>query len=450
MMLRPRLLVPVLVLGAVVGAQAPSTADLAQRAHRLSQRLSELGDVEKPSDEQKAQLAAKEKELADLVALCTKGDGFTERHFLEAGSPLLSGFPHEALAISEAGVARFPQSRFLHDHVGYAHTAAAGDRPCAAQLSSLRAGEAAFRKALQCTPDTWHAHMGLYQVLDVLGQCDEALRELDVALKDDEAAAAVRVPWLRRASLLMRGGKPEDAIAVLQGVEPDDDDKVYLSILRLRAAALAKDLTVLDAAAKELRALDDSPRTIVEVADALATAGKKDDALKLLAKRPARTKTWKDDDERIAQIWLQSAAALEVVLKATDLSAKGPLRGALTKSLEHTFLVYDGGNKVDLTSSPLAMATLASNCPRSNEKDWANRIALLLSLRTMADHQPSKLESIAIGTQPNKPAADDVPALLAAARFAVGDPEQGGVLTGLRVLEQVVAPGAAPAKRGGR
>ena len=105
------------VILACVRAQAPSVEDVVRTAHTLAQQLGELADA----DDKKA-LEAKKKELAAFVALCVKGEGFTERHFVEAGSPFVEDEPRAALAISEAGVAKFPQSRFLHDHVGYAHT----------------------------------------------------------------------------------------------------------------------------------------------------------------------------------------------------------------------------------------------------------------------------------------------------------------------------------------
>jgi len=443
-------LVSLLAVAASAIAQAPAPEQLAQQAHGLAQQLAQLGEIEKPSDEQKAQLAAKQQELAVFVATCVKGEGFDAQHFIEASSPLLEGNPQEALAIAEAGIAKFPDSRFLFDHVGFAHSRLAlAMRPTAARLAGLRAAESAFRKALQCKPDTWHAHLGLYQVLDHLGTCDEALRELDTAQKDAEGAAALTVPWRRRATLLMRSGKAKDAIAILKAATPGDDDEVDRQILLLRAAALAKDAATMEATTKQLRGADDSPRMLVEVADALACAGRKDDALKLLGARPARSK-FETEDERVEQLHLQSAAALELVLKTTDWGAKGPTRVALTKALGHSFNVMDPSSKppknVDLSSSPAAMASLCANQPASEPKDWGNRILLVLCLRALPGYKPEKFESTALGAQRAKASVDDIPALIAAARFAIGDPDQTGVLAGARVLEQLAGP-AAPAKK---
>lgn len=439
----------VLAITTTAPAQAPTPLALAQQAHGLMKQIGELEDVEEPSDEQKAQLAQKQKDLAQFVAMCVKGDGFGEQHFVEASSPFIEARPEEGLAISEAGVAKFPESRFLLDHVGFAQSGMAfAMRASAAQLARLRAAEAAFRKALKCKPDTHHAHIGLYQVLDHLGECDEALRELDTTLKHPEGAASLNLTWLRRASLLIRSGKAKDATAVLKEAAADDDDKMDLQIMRLRAAAIAKDVAGIEAAAKELRAIADSPRTLVEIADALAFAGKKDDALKLLAKRPARSK-FETEEERIAQQHLQSAEALELVLKTTDWGVKGPTRVALTKALGHTFTVVDSSAKppkLDLSSSPLAMASLLVNKPVTAPKDWGNRILLVLCLRAMAGYEPGKLEKVALGAQRVQPDAEDVAALLVDARFAVGDTEQTGVLTGMRVLEQLAGT-AAPAKK---
>ena len=70
----------------------------------------------------------------------------------------------------------------------------------------------------------------------------------------------------------------------------------------------------------------------------------------------------------------------------------------------------------------------------------------MLCLRAMAGYEPGKLEKVALNAQRHQPDAGDVAALLVAARFAVGDTEQTGVLTGMRVLEQL-AGAAVPAKR---
>ncbi|HZN38494.1 MAG TPA: tetratricopeptide repeat protein [Planctomycetota bacterium] len=420
-----------------VRAQTPSVEDVARTAHKLAQQLGELADA----DDKKA-LEAKKKELVEFVTLCVKGEGFTERHFVEAGSPLLEGERQAALAISEAGVARFPQSRFLHDHIGYARTGLANaEPPSAARVAGLRSAEAAFRKALECTPDTWHAHVGLYQVLEHLGYCDEALRELDTALKHAEAGATLGVIWLRRAGLLMRSERAKDALAVLKAVAPADDEKVDLQIMVLRATALAGDAAATQAAANALRTLESSPRTLVEAADALAYAGKKDDALKLLAQRPKRGK-FESDEEREAQLYSQSAEAMEAFLKATDFSPGSPLRAALTKALDHHFVVMGaGGKQDDLAGSPLMMTKLlgGSSMPEEPIKDWGNHVLFVLSMRALPAHKPTPAEKQLVDMMKKDrwPTADDIPGRLLALRAAVGEPDHAGALTALRAVEKL-------------
>ena len=76
----------VLAIATTTLAQAPTPAALAQQAHDLAAKIGALEDVEEPTDEQKAQLAQKQMDLAAFVAMCVKGDGFGEQHFVEASS----------------------------------------------------------------------------------------------------------------------------------------------------------------------------------------------------------------------------------------------------------------------------------------------------------------------------------------------------------------------------
>ena len=441
MQMKPSTLVALAVAAFVptrLPAQAPSVQDIAKTAHTLAQQLGELRD----DGDKKDALAAKKKELAAFVALCVKGEGFTEQHFVEASSPLIEDEWQAGLAISEAGTAKFPQSRFLHDHVGAGrHLGALAERPSAARVAGLNSSEAAWRKALQCKPDTWHAHFGLYQVLEHLGYCDEALRELDTALKNAEAKKAINVQWLRRAGLLMRTERAKEALAVLAAAVPEDDeDKVAVQIMVLRATALAGDAEATQAAANALRTLESSPRTLVEAADALAYAGKKPEALALLAQRPKRAKP-ESEEQREAQLYSQSAEAMEAFLKATDHSPGGPLRAALTKALDHHFLTMEGGKQEDFASSPLMMSKLlgSPSMPEEPIKDWGNHVLFVLSMRAVPAYKPSPAEKkLADMLKKDRwPTADDIPCRLLELRKAVGEPDEVGALTALRAVEKL-------------
>lgn len=438
------------VVLASVRAQTPSVEDVMRKAHTLAKQLAELRDAD--DKDKQAQLPPKQKELAEFVALCVKGEGFTEQHFVEAGNPFLRAEWPAALAISEAGITRFPESRFLHDHVGIARSNGAfAEPPSAARVAGLLAAEAAFRKALQCTPDTWHAHAGLYQVLEQLGYCDEALRELDAALKSPEAATTINVQWQRRAGLLMRSERAKDALAVLKEVNPEDDEKVDVQVMVLRATALCGDAAATQAAANALRSLESSPRTLVEAADALAYVGKKADALKLLAQRPPRGK-FESDEEREAQLYSQSAEAMEAFLKATDFSPGGPLRAALTKALDHHFFFMAGGKQNDFANSPLMMTKLlgGTNMPEEPIKDWGNHVLFVLSMRALPAHKPTAAEQQFADMMKNDrwPTADDIPARLLALRAAIGEPDAIGALTALRAVEKLdPKPPPSPTKK---
>jgi len=431
---------------------AMPVAQLADTAQRLKARLDRLDEIETPNDAEKERLAATTKELDDLAEWIERQQGFTEQHYVEAGSPFIQSHPQPALRITDAGLKLFATSRFLHDHRGFALTKIAMDlHPCAARMKALQDAEAAFRKALTCKPETWHAHVGLFQALEQLDKCDEALRELAIAEKDPAAKDGFRMPWQLRASVLMRAGKPKDAIKLLTTETIEAADTVDQLVLLVRANALANDAAATQAAITKLRAADTTPRSLIESADALAYLGKKPDALKLLAQRPPIAK-FTNEQERVAQLWSQCGAAMEVFWNATDYSPSGPLRAALTKSLGHSFQLMEAGKQVDLSGSPVLMCKLLEGAAKNagREKEWGNHLLFVLCARAAPAHKPSAgAEQLAIGIYGKDdpiPGLDDVPARLLAMRANLGDTETAGVLTGLRAIEKLNAkPPAAPA-----
>ncbi|HEU4419899.1 MAG TPA: hypothetical protein VFT55_13285, partial [Planctomycetota bacterium] len=256
-----------------------------------------------------------------------------------------------------------------------------------------------------------------------------------------EAGATINVTWLRRVGLLMRTDRAKEALAVLKSVTPEDDQKVDVQIMVLRATALAGDAAATLAAANALRSLESSPRTLVEAADALAYAGKTDEALKLLAQRPKRGK-FASDEEREAQLYSQSAEAMEAFLTAADFSPGGPLRAALTKALDHHFVVMGaGGKQDDLAGSPLMMTKLlgGSGMPEEPIKDWGNHLLFVLSMRAVPAHKPTPAEQQLVDMMKKDrwPTADDIPGRLLALRAAVGEPDHAGTLTALRAVEKL-------------
>lgn len=441
-----RALLPLIVLAFLPAQDAPPVADLAQRAHGLARQLEQLAQIDQPSDEQQAAGVEAHKALEALVAQIEAMEGLTVEHYVEAGSPLLEDHPAQALRITAAGLKRFPDARFLWDHAGFSHLQLAARSPaCAPFVTELNAAEDAFRKALALLPDTAHAHLGLCQALSLLDRCGEALAQLDLAeplARDDQP---IPDAWRLRTGLLLRAGRARHALAVLK---QQDQDRTDVRVLTLRALALAGDAAGVQAAATKLQESDPGPRSLLEAADALLQVGKKPDALKLLAARPRLTK-WDSEEERTAMILSQSAAALEVVAKATDFTARGPLRAALTKALGHTFTVKDGSAKppkdTDLSGSPAMMGQLLANMPASSEKDWANRVLQVLCIQALPGHQPTPLETMVRGATKDRrvPGPDDVPALLLTLRLGVGDADACGGLAGLRLAERL-GGGKAP------
>jgi hypothetical protein len=444
----------VTVFAPCAAAQAPSPADLAKRAHALAAQLRE------PASEPARVLA--EEKLAAFVAEAT-GDAakdWTAQHFVEAGSPLLQDHAAEALAISEAGAKRFADSRFLWDHVGFARLGlAAENRPGAARVAALQRAKDAFATALKLQPETVHAHVGMFQALDLLDEVDGALRELAaIEAAPVDGKPALPDPGTKRAGLLLRAGKPKDALAALDALgTADADAAVPRAILRVRAYALRKDAAPTMGACRTLLTIEDTPRIRIETADALFFVGDKAAAEKELMRLPPPGK-WETEEQRIAQLCVQSGKALAAYWSATDVAPKGPLRPALAKALGHSFLVMDPSAKpkpkeTDLSASPFAMAHVATQALTADDaqvKNWANRALLVLSLQGQKGYTPPPFEKGILAAAVQDPAKpDDVAGLVLDARRAVGDPDAGCPLSGLHAIERIAGVAAAP-KRAGR
>jgi tetratricopeptide (TPR) repeat protein len=451
----PWLTAGLLTFTAAAAAQAPSPRELAERAHRIAQQHAAADE----SDDRAATKAAAQ-QLATLLDEAKAAKDWTAEHFVEASSPLLGAHPAEGLAISEAGLKLFPDSRFLWDHAGFAQTALADAmRPGKRRVDGFTAAVKSFEQSLQRQPDTWHAHLGLAQALDSLGDAEGALRELKVALGDEQGKQGIPHAGMRLAALSLRLGKWPEALAAIDQAT-DVEEALWPAILRVRVHALAKDLPRLQTAIAAMLLLDDSPRGQLEAADAWFYVGRKDDAQQALAKLPALGKA-KTEEERIGQIYSASGAALAAWWQATDVSAKGPLRGVLTKALGHSFLVMDPSAKPpkpkenDLSASPRAMTHLLHGAMEHDDeqrKTWANRVLLALCLQAAKDYKAPEFEAKLLAGIDKDPATlDDVPGLQLDAACALGDPQQSCALTGWHAMSRVVPPRpptkpAAPAK----
>jgi tetratricopeptide (TPR) repeat protein len=426
--------------------ELPAVADLAKQVHELAQQLAEARDAGGAEDRAKVKTLTQAIDALIAPLLADEAKEATVEHYVEASSPLLEPYPLAAVRVAEAGLKHFPDARFLYDHIGFAKTRLAADeKPCAQQLADFRAAEQAFRKALTLQPDTFHAHLGLFQALDHLGRYDEALQQLDVAAKTAGSEAPPLLP-LWRGCLLLRARKPAEAMAALQAealqakVDADGELKRYVLVLLLRAAALGGDAAKVAAQTQALKAADDSPAATLEAADALLSIGKKADAMKLLANKPAAAKDGGDETET-AQL-AQSFAALEVVANATDFGAASPLRIPLGKALGHAFLTMlpdkSGKTKeVDLSGSPVMMGSLLRSAPAAPPKEWGNRLLLALCIEAMPAHKPSAEETKVAAAVKDVAKAEDLPAVLAAMNYAVGDPTEPCGLASLRCAEKL-------------
>ena len=431
------------------GKQDPSPRGMARSTRALLKELTGLEEADKPSDQQKEDLARCRKALQQLVDRFKEArEDLTLDHFVEVSSVMLEEQRGaECLAVAEAGLARFPESRFLLDHIGFAQTLiGVGLKPGARRLAALEAAEKAFRKALPLKPDTWHAHIGLAQALDLLDRPAEALVELAAGMRDAAGAKTIGRPWQLRAALLLRAGKHKDALAELQaaGSTAPTEDQTALRILTLRATVLAGDTKKAPELVTALLAADDSALATGAAADALLWLGKRDDAVKLLDKRPVGTAGAEGEEDRADAIRKQSHETLKVMARTSDWSPAGPLRGALVKSLGHAFVAMDMGKdgkpvKVDHSGSPVLMAHLVQGIPHESAKDWGNFILLALCLRAIDGYKPNESEK-RIHTALSKrglPRSDELPAVLMELRRMVGDPSAAGGLCARRAAEKL-------------
>lgn len=432
-----------LTLAPAATAQAPSVEEVARTAQGLAQRLVQLQEQAAEDENASADLRAVQAELDKFVKVLGETEGLSSEHFVHASAPLLEALPEQCVRVCELGLQRHPEARFLLDNLGFALLTLANDAPpAAAQFALGRRAEAAFRRALQHQPETFHAHLGLCQALDLLGQPEEALAQFELCVADAEGRAVLGDAWELHASLLLCGGKPQDALDRLSPMVSSAADPIPLRILTLRARALLGDAAAVEKAAQALRSAEASPRTLIEAADALAYVGRTEAALALLAQRPP-IGAWHDEQERIDQLYAQTGAAMEAFWRTKDVNAP-PFRAALTKALDHHMLVMEAGAKgkqTDLASSPVMMAQMLATMPAEAIKDWGNHLLFVLCVRAAPAHQPSPLEQqmAAIHAGKPQPTADDVPARLAALRRGVGHADAAAGLTGRRAAEQLAA-----------
>jgi tetratricopeptide (TPR) repeat protein len=432
-----------LMLPATIAAQTPSVEAIARTAQELTQRVVQLKDQVDADENARADLNAAQAELDAFVRKLGQMEGLTVEHFVQASAPLLETLPERCVSVCEAGLRHHTDARFLHDNLGFARLTLAAQRsPDAGQTTLAQQAAASFRQALKCQPETFHSHLGLSQALHLLGQGEEALQQFELCLQDADGRSALADAWDLRASLLLGGGKPQDALDLLSPMVSSAADPIPLRILTLRAKALLGDAAAVQKAADALRDAESSPRTLIEAADALAFVGKTKEALALLAQRPAIGK-WHDEDERLAQLYAQTGAAMEAFWQAKDVSTT-PFRAALTQALDHHILVMEAGAKgkqTDLAGSPVLMAQMLLTMPAEAIKDWGNHLLFVLCVRAAPSHEPSALEqqmAVVYAGKP-QPGLDDVPARLAALRRDVGDVDAAGGLTGLRAAEKLAA-----------
>lgn len=429
----------------------PSLEELEKTVQRLRDQV-RFRALKQPTDEEAAALEQGEAELARFVETMTTLDGASERHYLLPIDAFLALYPSHALQLATAGLRRFPDSLQLLQASAIANFHVADQSFVnAARVHALQEAERTLRRMTALGCDSWTVHAGLARALDGLDRCEEALAELDaVALDPDGARDGTHRP-LQRVSLLMRAGRPKDALALLRAAAPGDATTATIDrlVLGVRACALAGDLVAARAAITSLREADHSTRALVESAAALAHLGENADALQLLATRPALAANADagSDDTR----WSRMAAATEALLRADDVSPAGPLRMALTTALDLHCWMGSDETRHDFNTSPIVMAKMLGGMgmPEHPITVQGDHVLFVLCALAAPTHQPSGNERVLLDVFAQDgpiPDATDVPARLLAIRRNVGDPEIGGALTALRVIDKLTKSAPAAAK----
>lgn len=429
-----------------LSAQVPGVEAMVQEVRVLATRLQGL---KSSNAEQRLQRTEAVKAIDAFLEPLLAGHGWSLEHFVQVSSPLVEVYPEAVLRVVEVGLKRFPDARVLHDQTGLARLSMATRlKACAERLTALRAAEHSFRKALSVPPDSHTAHLGLSQVLDLSGRYGEALGQLDVAQRLAVAAEqALPLLPLWRGGLLLRAGKPAEALTVLNGEGINPALAAKVEVLVLRAHAMAGDLEQVESQAKSMAQKGDAARVALEHADALLWLGQRSEALALLAKKPVIEK---GSEGAPAQALLaQSYAALELVATVTEFDPRSPVRVLLTKALGHSYsrALPDKEGKVrevDLSASPVLISHLLHTSPVQPVKQWGNRLLLVLCLKASPAWKPSPDEAVAVKAVSGLPSLKDLPAILLAMRFAVGDPEQACGLASWRIAESLQPRPAAP------
>ncbi len=370
----------------------------------LSGSLEEMASVEKHlkkkyKDNKKALAVAAKvlKKTWDMVVQVLGDDKlpWKEYHYLNASLFFTRRNDYaRAQKICLAGKKKYPESRFIRDNLGLAYlleAKLASGR--ASREEALRKAYLAFREALRLKPDTYHAHFGLFQAAFHLGRFQTALKELRKYKAFKDAPNPMKKPRTMEGKTLLGAGDFKGAADFL------DDPKTFQEdpsnrILAMRARAL-EGKTGRAVALAEGMEKEGVDRRLARwaKADLLIFLGRKKEAIHFLKKHPVKRK--KDESEEEFKLAKEAQAGLRFLSLLTPKTT-GKIRRGLPKILDHEFILLVPGKgkkprRMLFHSSPLAMAWLMLECPRS-VKIGENTVYLALLSLELQRHKPTSRE----------------------------------------------------------
>ncbi|GEM_PF-6001851 len=362
--------------------EVPGVVDLKERLLRL------LGGKPRPLKKIEALVAALE----------DRSKAWTENHYLAVSKCLLDlGPPRLCARAAEAGLKRFPKSRFLLDNRGMAYLRIATeteDDDEFAEAADL--AEESFLAARKLPPKTFHASFGLFQLYRLVGEDEDAWKALSRLEGFREWKMGLR-PFFRFdiGQLLIGRDRFEEALRELEDPQVLEDHPLEGRVLLARVRALlGKTGKALETSSEAVKRFPGEPSALAAHADLLAELGKRSEALKLLGKPRPEPEGEEDADSKDEK---KSLSCLTLLLRR-EKAPPEKLRKDLTRALGHRFLVIENDEKTgkpkqtDVISDPYFLLQLLEDRD-DTPVAWVESLLKFLAVKALPAYKESPREA---------------------------------------------------------
>lgn len=377
---------------ATTHAQVKKPKDMAIEADQLIKQLLKAEDGQEAELEDRLQ--------AFLAPLVNLDSGCTTDHYVFVSERFIRAeIPEIAVTVCNSGLEKFPDSRFLYDNRGLARLVQFNQAETLdEQDRAARAARDDFRKATTLEPDTYHAHGGLAQALECLGDYGPALEAWQKALAFKDLPHSK--PHRKHGTLLMRNGRmSEAAAAFVKSRERGEADAHEAQVLEMRCLLLAGERERAIAAADAILAAKTARHEslLLAAVDVCAEAAHPKTIDRLVGLMAAdRTLPPADEDdaaEDVIRHRKQARAALRVLLTEgeklnEDGKESAALRESIRKAVDHHVLMQGSEEHKKLENHPLLVFLLCETRDWS-EKAWAEEILVALCAHALLQEAPS-------------------------------------------------------------